>query len=108
MTFNLGVAMRIEMVRTWDLRELPRARGSRTSPVPSGARMALIIQAHAVAETWNLARYMETLTRQIGPRAVTLTGNGNAYYGCILEAVRPDHTDLKAAAFEAEFVQEIG
>ncbi len=107
-TLGLGVRMRIEMMRTWELRELPRARGARTSSTHRNAQIRLIVESHLVADTVNLAQDLEDLARLIGPEPVTLTGNGNAYFSCVLESLRPMHTDLKATAFETEFVQEIG
>jgi len=38
---------------------------------------------------------------------VALTGNGHTYAGCVLESLRPAHTDRRWGRFVAEFVQEV-
>jgi hypothetical protein len=101
------VGMRIEMLRSHPLREVPRARGARTRGPAFGAHVRFIVTSHAVTTGQHLAAYLEGLSRQIGPRPVDLTANGNTYSGVILEALRPDHTDGRHTRFVAEFVREI-
>ena len=107
---DLGEAgvMRIEMQRSWPMRELPRARGARTSVPPSGALIRFLVETERIAATENLATDLEDLARAIGPGAVALTANGNAYGGVVLEQVRPRHTDRKHTVVECEFVQDVG
>ena len=106
---NLGVGglMRIEMHRAWPLREVPRARGARTTVPPRGAVMRFIVTAAWVAGIANLAADIEGLMRSIGPGEIDLTGNGNTFGNVLLEAMRPRHTDLKHTMVEFEFVKEI-
>ncbi len=106
-TLGIGVAMRIELVRSWPLREIPRARGTRTSEPHRAGHIRLIVAAEALANAVHLATYLENLARQIGPRQVDLTGNGNTFAGVVLDSLRPAHTDRKVTSFEAEFVKEI-
>jgi hypothetical protein len=102
-----GVGMRIEMARSYPLRELPRARGSRSRGPQSSAVMRFIVSAHLVDRTQNISRALENLERQIGPRAVDLTANGNTYEDVVLESLRPQATDMNHTNFEAEFIQEL-
>jgi len=106
---DLGQAgvMRIEMQRSVSLRELPRARGARTSVPPSGALIRFLVETERIAATENLATDLEDLARAIGPGPVTLTANGNAYGGVVLEGIRPRHTDRKHTVVECELVQDI-
>lgn len=106
-TLGLGVGMRIEMFRRHPLREIPRARGARSRGPAAGAQMVFIVHAHLDDSSQNLATALETLARQIGPRPVALTGNGNTFEDVMLESLRPAHGDLFHTSFEAEFVQEI-
>jgi len=103
-----GGVMRIEMQRSWPMRELPRARGARTSVPPAGALIRFLVETERIAATENLATDLEDLARAIGPGPVALTANGNAYAGVLLEGVRPRHTDRKHTVVECEFVQDIG
>ncbi len=100
-------SMRIEMRRDYPLRQIPRARGARSRGPMRGAELRFIVSAAAVVPPLNLARYLADLVRQIGPRAVDLTGNGNTFEGVLLESVRPVHTDGRHTLFEAEFVMPI-
>ncbi len=99
--------MRIEMQRHHPLREIPRARGARARGPAGGAVIRFTVSSHAVADgAEHLARYLDDLRQQIGPRPVDLTANGNTYRGVLLEALRPRHTDSVHAEFEAEFLME--
>jgi len=100
-------SMRIEMARSYPLREIPRARGSRSRGPGRGAIMRFAVTSHAVASGQALARYLEDLARQIGPRPVDLTANGNTYEDVVLEGLRPEHTDRRATRFVAEFLQQL-
>jgi len=104
---GIGVGMRIELIRVWPLREIPRARGARTSEPHRAAQIRFIVRAHALADAVHLAAYLESLARQIGPRKVDLTGNGNTFTDVVLDSLRPAHTDQKATDFEAEFVKRL-
>ncbi len=100
-------SMRIEMQRRHPLREIPRARGARARGPAGGAVIRFTVSSHAVAVAADhLARYLDDLRGQIGPRPVDLTANGNTYEGVLLEALRPKHTDSVHAEFEAEFLME--
>jgi len=106
-SLGTGGEMRIEMARSWPLREIPRARGARTSLPPRGAVMRFTVSAAAIAGTSNLAAYVEVLVRSIGPGPVDLTANGNTYHDVVLENVRPGHTDRKFTTVEFEFLKQI-
>jgi len=99
-------ALRIEMARHFPLREIPRARGARPSGPAAGVLMRFVVTSHALRADKNLARYLEELARQIGPRHVPLTGNGNTWDGVLLESLRPTHTDGRHTRFEATFLKE--
>lgn len=99
--------MRIEMTRDYPLREIPRARGARSRGPGRGALLRLTVTSHAVASGENLARYLEDLARQIGPRHVDLTANGNTFADVLLESLRPAHTDRRATEFDAELVKQL-
>jgi len=101
------VAMRIELVRAFPLRQVPRARGARAVGPTSGAMIRFVVGAHVHRPTANLAGEIEALTRSIGPGKVALTGNGNTFSGVLLDSVRPAHTDLHHTALELTFVQEL-
>ena len=100
-------AMRIEMVRSCELRPIPRARGGRATVPHARAHLRFIVESHQVSDTDNLADELQDLARSIGPGEVNLTGNGITYIDCVLEGIRPDFTDNRATRFEAEFVKEI-
>ncbi len=110
-TLGVGGTMRIEMMRLYDLRQVPRARGSRTSIPPRGTLLRFIVSADRVADAappyGGLATDLENLMRSIGPRPVDLTANGNTYEDVVLESMRPGHTDMKATSVEFEFVKEL-
>ena len=99
--------MRIEMTREYPAREVPRARGARSRGPARGAHIRLIVSSHAVADVSHLADYLETLTRQIGPRPVDLTANGNTYADVVLDSLKPKHTDHRLTTSEAEFVKQV-
>jgi len=105
-SLGIGGRMRIEAIRTTLVREIPRARGARADVPPRGGLIKFTVEAALVAGTQNLARYLEDLERSING-TVDLVANGNTYAGCILEAMRPRHTDRKETMVEFEFVQEI-
>ena len=67
-TLGIGVSMRIELIRSWPLREIPRARGARTTEPHRAAQIRFIVQCGALANAVHLAAYLENLARQIGPR----------------------------------------
>jgi len=99
-SLGVGGSMRIEMVRSYPLREIPRARGAREGEPESRAEMRFVVEASVVADASNLATELEDLARQISGE-VYLTGNGNAYPGCILEGMRPRHEiDVSADGVE--------
>ena len=100
-------SMRIEMVREFPMLEVPRARGARPRGPARRALMRFAVTGHVIERAASLAGALETLARSIGPRAVALTGNGNTYSDVLLDALRPQHGDLKHAAFEAVFIQEV-
>jgi hypothetical protein len=106
-TLGLGVGLRVEMQRQHPLRRVPRARGSRARGPASGAVLRLIVTAHLLERTANLAAALEDLARQIGPAPVVLTENGNTFEDVMLESVKPDHTDLNHTAVEIEFIQQL-
>ncbi len=99
--------MRIDMQRDYPLREIPRARGARARGPARGAAIRFIVRSYAAVSAQNLARYLEDLEREIGPRPVDLTGNGNTFAGVVLEDMRPVHTDRRHTAFEATFAMEV-
>ena len=102
-----GVSLRIEMTRSYPLREIPRCRGARARGPASNARIRLIVTSHLVDTTQTIWEAVEALVRGIGPRHVDLTGNGNTYADVLLESVRPGLTDLNHTAIEAEFLMEV-
>ena len=106
---NLGTGgeMRIEMYRSWSLREVPRARGARTSVPPRGAVMRFLVRTAWEEGVTNLAVLLENLMRTIGPRQVDLTANGNTYEDVVLDGMRPGHTDRKFTTVEFELTQQI-
>ncbi len=108
---TLGTApasMRIDMVRQYPLRQVPRARGARSSRRGgTGAHLRFTVISHAVVTAQHLAACLQDLERQIGPRPVPLCGNGNTYEGVVLESLRPAHTDRRHTQFEAEFLLEV-
>ena len=121
-TVDLGIAgaMRIELVRQFASREIPRARGARTwtrarglsplsrSPLPhSNSHIRFVIESDLSASHANLAEDLEDRLRQIGPRYFNLSANGNVYQGVLLENFRPQHTDRKVTGYVAEFVQDL-
>ena len=107
---TLGTApasMRIDMVRQYPLRQVPRARGARSCGPVRGAHLRFTVISHAVVTAQHLAAYLQDLERQIGPRPVDLTGNGNTYEDVVLESLRAAHTDRRHTQFEAEFLLEV-
>lgn len=104
---GVGGLMRIEMIRAGALREIPRARGARASEPYSGAHIRFIVTAHQLSETANLAEDLDGLARAIGPRYMDLVANGNTYHDVLLDSIRPVHTDMKATAYEIEFIQAV-
>jgi len=106
-SLGTGGEMRTEMYRAWPLREIPRARGSRTSVPPRGAVMKFLVRTAWPETTVNLARDLEDLMRTIGPRQVDLTANGNTYEDVVLAAMRPGHTDRKFTMVEFELLQQL-
>lgn len=98
--------MEIEMVRQFPLRQVPRARGARAQGPAREAVLRLTVASHAVADAAHLADYLAALARQIGPRPVDLTGNGNTYEDVVLSELRPDQTDKRHTRFTAEFLME--
>ncbi|MHC4592651.1 MAG: hypothetical protein ACYS8L_08160, partial [Planctomycetota bacterium] len=99
--------MRIEMTRSYHMREIPRTRGARSRGPARGAQIRFIVSSQAMATDHHLAEYLANLTRQIGPRPANLEANGNVYPGVLLESVRPVHTDERHTRFEAELVMEL-
>ncbi|MFO7957202.1 MAG: hypothetical protein R6X33_08870 [Candidatus Brocadiia bacterium] len=99
--------MRIEMAREFPLREVPRARGARPTGPTSGAVVRFVVTSHALCAGEHLADYLQELARQIGPRQVTLTGNGNTWEGTVLDSLQPVHTDRRHTRFEATFLKQI-
>jgi len=106
-TLGIGGIMRIEMQRRHPVRPVPRARGSRARGPQSGAHLRLIVTAHLLAGSDNLASALLDLERSIGAEPVDLTANGNTYADVLLESVRPKHSDRAHTSFEAEFIQGI-
>ena len=106
-SLGTGGELRIEMTRSWPMREIPRARGARTSVPARGAVMRFSVSAATIAGTSNLALTLENLARSIGPGLVNLTGNGNTYADVVLENARPGHTDRKFTTVEFEFLKQI-
>jgi hypothetical protein len=104
---GVGGTMEIEMMRSGEIREVPRARGARADVPVRGAIMRFTITAGRVADFTNLATDIENLTRTIGPRYVALTGNGNTFSDVLLESVRPTSTDAKHTLVAFEFTKEI-
>lgn len=104
---GIGGTMRLEMERSASLRTIPRARGARIGSSPGGAVMRLKVDAHAKADAEHLAAHLRDMARSIGARPVDLTANGNTYPGVALESIRPDHSDMRAASFTAEFACEL-
>jgi len=104
---GIGGSMRVEMVRRFPVRPLPRARGARPSGPPAGAHLRFIVTAHLLAGQENMAAALEDLARQIGPGPVDLTANGNTHADVLLEALRPKHGDRAHTSFEAEFIQRL-
>ncbi len=102
------VGMELEMTRRYPMRRIPRARGTRPRGPRRGAQIRFVIRAHARVAARNLGDYLEELARQIGPRPVELTANGNIYRDVLLERLEPAHTDLRHTGFEAEFVMSLG
>jgi len=100
-------SMRIEMGRQYPLRELPRARGARSRGPARSAQIRFTVSSHAVVSGQHIATHLEDLARQIGPRPVALTGNGNTFNDVILESLRPKHTDGRTMQFEAEFIKQL-
>jgi len=101
-------AMAIEMLRQYPLREVPRARGARSRGPARGAQIRFTVSSHAVVAGTHLAAYLEGLARQIGPRPVPLTANGNTYADVILESLAPKHTDHRTTTIQVEFLQQVG
>jgi hypothetical protein len=99
--------MGIEMARSYPLREIPRARGSRSRGPERGATMRFTVTSHAVASGIALARYLEDLARQIGPRPVDLTANGNIFADVVLDRLTAYHTDRRATRFTVELIQQL-
>jgi hypothetical protein len=99
--------LHVEMMRQWPPREIPRARGARATVPPRGAHVRLTVSAHALTPEGGLSDYLRNLAAEIGPGAVELTANGNAYSEVLLERLRPEHTDACHTAFTAEFLQQL-
>jgi hypothetical protein len=104
---GVGGAMRIEMVRRYPVRPLPRSRGARSCGPQSGAHLRFIVTAHRLAAEDGLAADLQGLERSIGPGPVALTANGNTYSDLLLDSLRPKHGDRSHTSFEAEFIQGI-
>lgn len=100
-------SLRIEMMRAYPLREIPRARGAREGAPPRGAHLRLIVRGDVVVAPQNLSNRLANLARDIGPGAVNLTGNGNTFGGCVLESLRAGHTDERHTTVEATFIREV-
>ena len=98
-----AVSMRIEMVRRYALRTVPRARGGRAVGPTSGAQIRFIVTGHVVCPSDAVPDRLRDLARSIGPGEIDLTANGNTYPNVILESLRPKHTDLTHTSFEAAF-----
>ncbi|MFW6189905.1 MAG: hypothetical protein ACOC7T_05680 [Planctomycetota bacterium] len=99
--------MRIEMAHEFPLREVPRARGARATGPAAGAVIRFVVTSHLLCGDEHLADHLEELAGQIGPRQVTLTGNGNTWEGTVLDSLRPVHTDGRHTRFEATFLKRI-
>ena len=106
-TLGIGGSMKLEMARSFPLREIPRARGARSRGPATGAQLRLLVNVGRVAWLENLATDLEDLIRSIGPRPVDLTANGNVYSSVIFERARPGVTDAKHTMVELEFVQDL-
>jgi len=106
-TLGVGGEMRIEMTRSYPLREIPRARGARTRGPCSGALLRFVVTADLLDREQNLASALAELGRSIGPGPVDLTGNGSAFPGVLLRSLQPAHTDWSHTRFDAEFIQEL-
>lgn len=104
---GVGGAMRIELVRRFPVRPLPRSRGARSCGPQSGAHLRFIVAAHLVTAQDSLAADLQDLERRIGPGPVDLTANGNTYADVLLDGLRPKHGDRSHTSFEAEFIQGI-
>lgn len=104
---GVGGSLRIEMVRSADLRTIPRARGAKPGAPWSGSSIRLIVNAHAKTDTEHLAGYLADLTRSIPTGPINLTANGNRYSGLILEELRPDNAIHRSTSFSARFVKEL-
>ncbi len=102
-----GESMRVAMTRQFPVRPLPRARGARPWGPARNADIRLTVTAHALAESQHLADYLIALERQIGPRAVDLTANGNTYRGVVLSTLRARPTDKALTRFDAEFLMQV-
>jgi len=107
-TLGIGEGMRLEMLRQYPVRPVPRARGARSVGPAAGAMLRLTVMAWARPDSEHLSAYLDDLARQVGPGAVELSGNGNTYEDCVLQALRPRHTDWLHTSFEAEFLQQVG
>jgi len=101
-----AVSMRIEMMRSFGMRTIPRARGGRAAGPTSGALMRFVVTGHVHCPSDAVADRLRDLARSIGPDELDLTGNGNTYTNVIMESLRPKHTDLRHTSFEASFVKE--
>ncbi len=96
--------MRIRMARRFPLITVPRAWGARSRRPQWAARMHLVVRAHALPADQDPSDYLVELARQIGPRPVDLTANGNTYPAVVLDELRADHADGPARQFEARFM----
>ena len=106
-SLGTGGSMRIEMSRAWPVREVPRARGARTSIPPRGAVMRFVVFAATLGDADPLLFAIRRATQRLGPRAADLTANGNTFADVVLEGTRPRHTDRKQTMVEFEFIQQI-
>jgi len=104
---GVGGGMEIEASRSYDLREIPRARGSRTSVPPKGAHMTFRVTAERVVTTTHMATEIENLVRSIGPRPVDLVANGGTYCDVLLTGARAAHGEQRHTSILFTFAQEL-
>lgn len=106
---SLGTAgsMTLEAYRSGDLREVPRARGSRRGMQLRDAEMRLIVEADLMVGTAHLADAADQVARAIGTRPVSLGANGVWYTECVLSGWSPEQTTRRSTRVRWEFVQDL-
>jgi len=105
--FGVGPMAQFAVDRAAQLRVIPRCKGARVSPAPQAAAMTIEIVADQVSDSDHWQVQTEDAFRTIGVAKRDLTGNGNTWDNCVLDAIDPSQTDDYWTTVTYRFLREL-